>query len=112
MAKKQKWPELGIITKNVVKDKDGNVVKDAKGNAVTKLGFKLADNVTILVDGQPVELNQYRSGTLKSPVDEVESLYQNGVIGDDEIEAKRAKAKETNEWLRYKISLPPPRSQD
>lgn len=107
--KKNKWPEIGIITKNTVKDKDGNVLKDKAGNPITKLGFKLAENVTILVDGQPIELNQYRSGILKTPVEEVEGLYKSGVIGDDKIEERREQAKNAHTWLRYKIQLPPPR---
>lgn len=108
MAKKNTWPEIMIITKNVVKDKQGNVVKDSKGQPVTKLGVKISENVTILVDGQEVKLNKYRSGVLKSPIEEVESLYKNGAIGDGDIEARRTKAKEVNEWLRYKVQLPPP----
>jgi hypothetical protein len=110
-AKKNKgWPELGIITKNVVKDKDGNVVKGSNGEAVYRLGFKLSENVTVLVDGQPVELNKYRSGLLTTPVDEIENLYKNGAIGDDKIEERRATAKEKHTWLRYKIQLPPPKA--
>lgn len=108
--KSKKWPELGVITKNVKKDKDGNVVKDSSGNPVTVLGFKLAENVTVLVDGQPVTLNKYRTGILTTPVEEVESLYKNGIIGDDKIEEKREAAKTTYTWLRYKVQLPPPRT--
>lgn len=108
--KKSNWPELGIIVKNTVKDKDGNVLKDSKGQPLTKLSFKLAENVTVLVDGQPVELNQYRTGILKTPVEDVENLYKNGAIGDDKIEERREAAKNTHTWLRYKIQLPPPRT--
>jgi hypothetical protein len=104
----KKWPELGIITKNVKKDKNGNEVKDAQGNPVTVLGFKLADNVTILVDGQPVATSRY--GVMQTPMEEVEGLYKSGAIGDDTIEQRKEKAKEVYSWLRYKIQLPPPRA--
>jgi hypothetical protein len=104
----KKWPELGIITKNVKKDKNGNEVKDSNGNPVTVLGFKLADNVTILVDGKPVETSRY--GVLQTPMEEVEGLYKSGAIGDDAIEQRKEKAKEVYSWLRYKIQLPPPRA--
>lgn len=106
--KTSKWPEIGVITKNAVKDKNGNPVKDAGGNPVTQLGFKLADNVSILVDGQPVKTSRY--GVLVSPPDEVDRLYKAGAIGDDKIEERRAKAKDLHTWLRYKVQLTPPKS--
>lgn len=105
MAKKNAWPELGIITKNQAKDKDGNLMVDSKGQPIYKVGFKFADNVTILVDGQPFDGSRY--GVLKTPVEEVESLYKAGQIEDAKIEARRQSAKEAYEWLRYKITIPP-----
>lgn len=107
--KSKGWPELGIITKNLAKDKEGNVIKDSNGNDVYRLSFKLADNITVLVDGEPVKLNEKRYGNLVTPVQEVEGLYKNGAIGDDKIEFRREKAKEVHSWLRYKVQLPPPR---
>lgn len=109
MGKSKSWPELGLITKNAIKDKDGNVVKDSKGETQYRLGFKLAENVTILVDGEPIELNKYRSGILTNPIDEVEGLFKNGAIDEADIEKRREIAKEAHKWLRYKIQLPPPR---
>lgn len=103
-----RWPELGIITKNPLK-KDGKVVKDSNGNTVYVLGFKLDEKVTVLYDGEPVALNEFRSGMLRTPVEEVESLIKNGQIAEDEVEARREKAKEIYSWLRYKVVLPPPR---
>jgi len=108
-GKKQVWPELGLITKNVVKDKDKNIVKDENGNPVYRLSFKVSDDITILHKGEPVALNQYRSGILVSPIQETENLYKHGVIGEDKIEASRDKSKEIHKWLRYKVQLPPPR---
>jgi len=113
MSKKNNsWPELGIITRNPQKDKDGNVLKDKAGNIIYKLGFKLADNVTVMVDGQVIELNKYRTGILKSPVEEVEGLIKNGAITEDKIESRRQTAKDAHDWLRYKIQLPPPRVEE
>jgi len=107
--KSKKWPELGIIVKNQVKDKEGNPVIGKDGQPVYKLGFKLAENVTVLVDGEPVQLNKGRTGMLVSPVEEVDNLIKRGVIGEDKAESRREQAKEVNSWLRYKIQLPPPR---
>jgi DeoR/GlpR family transcriptional regulator of sugar metabolism len=108
MSKKsKKWPELGIITKNTVKDKDGNVLKDKSGNPITRLGFALAKNVTVLVDGEKVDTTGY--GILTTPIDEVASLIKNGAIPENEVEERKEKAKEVHTWLRYKIQLPPPK---
>jgi hypothetical protein len=119
--KSKGWPEIGVITKNAVRKKDengkfikaddGNFVNvtDHNGKTVFKLGFKIADNVTVLVEGEPVALNKSRTGTLTSPVREVENLYKAGQIDDDVIESRREKAKEIHNWLRYKVQLPPPR---
>jgi hypothetical protein len=107
--KSKRWPELGIITKNEVKDKAGNVIKDSSGNPLTRLDFKLNEDITVLYKGEPVSLNKYRTGVMVSPVEEVEGLYKNGVIGDDKIEERRETAKNAHKWLRYKVQLPPPR---
>lgn len=106
--KSKAWPELGIITKNPVKDKEGNILKDSNGQVLTKLGFKLNDDVTVFVKGVKVDTSGF--GVLKTPVEEVESLYKNGVLGDDVIEEKRQGAAEIYKWLRYKIQLTPPKS--
>lgn len=108
MSKGKSWPELGVITKNEAKDKEGNLILDANGNKTYRLGFKLHKDVTVLVKGEPVALNKGKTGFLTKPKDEVEQLYKNGVIPDDEIEARRQKV-EDNAWLHYKITLPPPR---
>lgn len=108
MSKNKSWPELGVITKNEVKDKNGNVVMGQDGKPLTKLGFKLNKNVTILVDGKPFETSGY--GTLTSPVEDVERMYKNGAIKEEEIEQRREKAKDLHNWLRYKVSLTPSKS--
>lgn len=121
MSNKKKWPELGIITKNPVRKKDdnGNFIKDSNGNfenlldkngkIIYNLGFKLADNVTVLVDGEEVKLGKGRTGIMKTPQQTVEGLYKAGVFDDSVIEEKRQAAEERNSWLRYSVQLPPPR---
>ena len=109
--KSKSWPELGIITKNEVKDKDGNSVLDANGNKTFRLGFKLSEDITVLYQGEEISINEYRSGILTNPVDEVEGLYRNGHIDDDKIESRRESAKKAHSWLRYKVQLPPPRAK-
>jgi len=109
------WPELGQIVKNVVQKKDDNGnwvdVLDANGNKQYKLSFKLADGIGITYEGNPVKLNKGRTGILKNPVEEVESLYKAGQIDDDSIEFRREKAAQAHSWLRYKVQLPPPRDR-
>lgn len=120
-TKSKGWPELGMIVKNAVnkRDENGNLLKDDAGNyiplkddagnTIYNLSFKLSENVTVLVDGQPVQLNKGRSGKMVTPQQEVEGLYKAGAINEEKIEYRREKAKEVNNWLRYKIQLPPPR---
>lgn len=96
---KKGWPVLGMITKN-----------KNKTTGDTFLQFKLADNVTVLVDGKPVELNKYRTALMQTPVDRVERLIANGFVEEDKIEEKREEAQATHEWLRYEVILAPPKA--
>ena len=105
--KNNRWPELGLVTKNVVKDKDGNPVKDSKGQDITRLGFKLNDEVYEVLKKAGFNISQY--GTLTSPVEEVERLIKNGAIEEKDVESRRESAKQAHTWLRYKVQLPPPR---
>lgn len=109
MSKGKKWAELGVITKNDVKDKNGQVVLGEDGKPLTKLGFKLGKGITILFEGQPVDTDGY--GNLVSPVEEVERLVKNNVIKEADVETRREKAKELNTWLRYKVQLTPSKSK-
>lgn len=109
MSKGKSWPVLGIITKNEIRDKEGNAILDANGNKQYRAGFKVDENVTILYNGEKVALNKSRTGFLQTPVDEVESLYKNGQIDDDKIESRRESSKKAHSWLRFKVQLPPPR---
>jgi len=112
-TKKKGWPELGIITRNVVQKKDDNGnwvdVLDKNDKQQFKLGFKLADDITVLRGGEPVALNDSRTGILTDPVKEVENLYKLQFIDEDKIESRRESAKKAHNWLRYKVQLPPPR---
>jgi hypothetical protein len=111
--KNSDWPELGQIVKNVVQTKNEQGqwedVLDANGSKQYKLSFKLAEGISVAFEGNPVKLNKGRTGILKNPVEEVESLYKAGQIDDDKIEFRREKAKQAHSWLRYKVQLPPPR---
>jgi predicted transcriptional regulator len=98
MAKGKGWPVIGQIVENT--DKKGNKFRSVK----------IADNVTILVDGEEINMNQYRSGNLVSPVDEVEQLIERGVISEDKQEFRREKAQEVSSWLKYNIVVPPPKN--
>lgn len=93
MSKKSKpWPVVGTIRKN----ENGSYIV-------------FNDNVTILVDGQEVKMNNSRSAMLQSPVDKLEGLIKRGFIEEKDVEAKRAQAQETNQWLKYEIVVPPPK---
>jgi len=109
MSKKSKWAELGIITKNPVLDKNKNEVKDQNGNVVTKLGFKLSDEIYEVLCKAGYNISQY--GVLKTPVEEVDGLIRAGAITEDKIEERKEKAKEVYSWLRYKVQLPPPKDK-
>ena len=105
MSKKNKWPELGIITKNEVKDKEGNTVRDKQGNPVTRLAFKLNDEIYEVLRKAGYNVSQY--GVMKTPVEEVEGLIKAGVIEESEVEKRKESAKSAHTWLRYKIQMPP-----
>ncbi len=90
--KKKGWPTIGTIRKG----DNGSYIK-------------LEDNVTILVDGEPVDLNKSRTCTLQSPVAKAQRLIDSGYTDESEAEAKLEQAKKLNAWLKYEIVVPPPR---
>lgn len=93
MKKKSKpWPVVGTIRKN----ENGSYIV-------------FNENVTILVDGQEVKMNNMRSAMLQSPIDKLERLIKRGFIDEKDVEARRAQAQETNRWLKYEIVVPPPK---
>lgn len=93
MSKKKSkaWPKIGSVRKNDY----GSYIK-------------LEDNVQILVDGEPVELNEKRVCRLQDPVKEVERMIENGIIKEGDAESRLSKAQEVSSWLKYEIVLPPP----
>jgi len=106
---KIKWAKIGKIVKNEAKDKDKKVILDANGQKTYYMSFKLEPGVTIQIDGKEVDINQYGSGQLVTPQQEVEQLYKAGKIDEDKIEFRREKSAEAHSWLRYNIIIPPPR---
>lgn len=90
-TKKKGWPKIGKICKGQY----GSYIK-------------LEDNVQILVDGEPVELNEKRTCRLQDPVKEVERLIELGVIKEADVEKRRATAQGVSSWLKYEIVVPPP----
>ena len=92
---KKGWPVVGQIVENTTKNGD-------KFRSV-----KFADNVTILVDGQEIDMNKYRNGNLVSPTEEVERLIELGVITEADQEKRREQAESVSSWLKYNIVVPP-----
>jgi len=95
MAKGKGWPVVGQIVEN--ETKDGRKFRSVK----------FAENVTILVDGEEINMNKYRNGNLVSPLEEVERLIENGAIEEKDQEFRREKAAEVSSWLKYSIVVPP-----
>ncbi len=62
--------------------------------------LKLEENVTILVDGEPINLPENRNIYFEKPQDEVNALLEKGVIDEAEAEKRLAKLSELT-WLRY-----------
>lgn len=91
-SKKKTWPKIGTLRKS------------DKGNYI-----KLEDNVTILVDGEAVNLNDTRTVQLQDPRKKVEFLYENGHISEKDYN-KRSEVLAENAWLRYELVVPPPRN--
>lgn len=96
MSQRKKWPVIGKITEN-------------KGKNGTFRQIQFEENVTIFVDGEQVDMNEYRQANLVTPVQEVEQLIKNGVIEESKQEFRRNKAQEISSWLKHKIIVPPPR---
>lgn len=90
MAKKSKsWPKIGTVRKG----DSGSYIK-------------LEDNVTILVDGEPVEMNKSRTVKLDDPRKKTEFLFENGYINESDFN-KRMETLSENTWLRYELVVPP-----
>lgn len=90
-SKKKSWPKIGTLR---------------KGD--TGSYIKLEANVTILVDGQPVEMNKSRTVRLEDPRKKVQALLERGHIDEQEADKRLEKLSE-NEWLRYELVVAPPK---
>lgn len=89
--KSKSWPKIGTLRRG----DNGSYIK-------------LEDNVTILVDGIPVEMNQKKTVRLEDPRKKVEGLLERGIISEADADKRLEKLAE-NEWLRYELVVPPPR---
>jgi len=91
-GKSKSWPKIGTIRKS------------DKGSYI-----KLESNVTILVDGEEVSLNEYRTVRLEDPRKKIEFLFENGHI-DEKTYNTRLETLAENTWLRYELVVPPARN--
>lgn len=89
MAKSKSWPKVGTLRKG----DNGSYIK-------------LEDNVTILVDGEPVELNKSRTIQLQDPRAKLDMMFERGYINEKDYDRRRETLAE-NQWLRYELVAPP-----
>lgn len=92
MSKKKAWPKVATLRKG----DSGSYIK-------------LEDNVTILVDGEAIELNDSRTLQLQDPRKKLDSLYENGYVNEKDYDRRREVLAE-NQWLRYEVVAPPKRN--
>lgn len=94
MSQKQSkgWPKIGTLRKG----ESGPYIK-------------LEANVTVLVDGKPVAMNDKKTVRLDDPRKKVEQLFDKGIIDEATRDTRLEKLAE-NEWLRYELVVPPPRT--
>lgn len=95
---KKGWPEIGSVR-----------VGESRETKEKYTYIKLKDNVEILVDGKPVELNAGRTLRLERPSDKVEQLLERGIIDEAEADRRLEKLAEMP-WLKYTVIVPPPRT--
>ncbi len=91
--KSKGWPTIGSLRKG----DNGSYIK-------------LADNVTILVDGQPIDMNDKKTVRLEDPRKKVESLFERGHISEKQRDERLEKLA-AMEWLRYDLVVPPPKGE-
>lgn len=90
MSKKNKsWPKIGTLRKSD-----------------TGSYIKLEENVTILVDGEPISLNKTRTIQLQDPRAKLDQMFENGYINEKDYDRRREALAE-NQWLRYELVAPP-----
>lgn len=93
-GKKKSWPVIGSLRKS----DDGTSY------------IKLADNVSVLVDGKPISLNDKKTIKLEDPRKKVEMLFDKGYI-DEKTKDERLEKLAGMPWLRYDCVAVPPKSE-
>lgn len=92
-GKKTGWPKVGSIRRS----KDG------------KNYMKVEPNVTMFVDGVPVEFNEHRIIQLQDPLEKIDTLEKNGYL-DAATATERRTQLAAMDWLRYECVVPPRKS--
>jgi len=92
-ASKPKWAELGTVRTRTNKE----------GKKVSYL--VLNKNVTIAVDGEEVDLGDYRTVNFIDPMPALESLLDGGHIDQDEYDKRVAFNEEKG--VKYRATIPP-----
>lgn len=89
VVKRKGWPKIGTLR---------------RGD--TGSYIKIEPNVTILVDGQAIDMNKSRTVRLEDPRKKVATLLERGHINEAEHD-KRMESLANNEWLRYELVVAP-----
>ena len=87
--KNKSWPKIGTLRKG------------DRGSYI-----KLEDNVSVLVDGETVDLNDSRTVSLQDPRKQLDFFYENGYINEKDYNKRSETLAETT-WLRYDLVVPP-----
>ena len=88
--KKKGWPKIGTLRKN---DKGFHYIK-------------LEDDVKLIVNGETVDLNDYRTLRLQDPRETAKFMHERGIITEKQLD-ERLETLAENSWLRYEIVAPP-----
>lgn len=97
-TKKKGWPKIGTLRRGEAED----------GKPASSY-IKLEEGVEILINGVKVPMNEKRTVRLDDPRKTVEKLRDGGHISEADADKRLEKLSE-NQWLRYELILPPPRT--
>lgn len=97
---KKGWPQVGSIRVGKNKETNENYTY-----------MKLADNVEILVDGEKITLNKFRTLRFERPTDKVNQLRDKGIIDEKTAEQRLEKLAEMP-WLKYDVVAAPPKDNE
>ena len=90
-GKSKGWPVIGSIRKS----ETGSYIK-------------LSEGIEIFMNGEKVPLNEKRTVRLDDPRKKVEGLRDRGFIDEAEADKRLEKLAEMS-WLKYDLTVPPPR---